>query len=232
MELLERVVPPPNRPPLLYLAMAANPEVLRAYVQGPILGLHGLLHTGQLAPAERELCILRVTARSGAEHEWGVHVAYFGKTSGLPPAQVAATVTGEDAAEPWTPRQRAIVAVADAMVDMRELTDAELAEIDGVLTVATRTEIVAISAQYLGISATCRAWASRPSRVLRVSRSRRHPDRPASRSAGCADREQGSVASGVRCGQQRRHRGQRERQRAGRAGDASHHDGALQRRDA
>lgn len=162
VELLERVVPPPNRPPLLYLAMAANPEVLRAYVQGPILGLHGLLHTGQLAPAERELCILRVTARSGAEHEWGVHVAYFGKTSGLPPAQVAATVTGEDAAEPWTPRQRAIVAVADAMVDMRELTDAELAEIDGVLTVATRTEIVAISAQYLGISATCRALGIPP----------------------------------------------------------------------
>ncbi|MFM9376800.1 carboxymuconolactone decarboxylase family protein [Gordonia sp. VNK21] len=155
--LLDKVVPPPHRPPLLYRAMAANPAVLRAYVEGPILGLRGLLHTGQLAPDERELCILRVTARCGAEHEWGVHVAYFGKTSGLSPVQVAATVLGEDADQPWSPRQRAIVALADAMVDMRELSDAELAGIDQVLTVETRTEVVAISAQYLGISATCRA---------------------------------------------------------------------------
>lgn len=161
-ELLRRVVPPPNRPPLLYLAMAANPEVLRSYVEGPILGLRGLLHTGQLPPAERELCILRVTARCRAEHEWGVHVAYFGKTSGLSPVQVAATVLGESADEPWTARQRAIVAVADAMVELRELTDAELAQIDEVLTVATRTEIVAVAAQYLGISATCRALGLPP----------------------------------------------------------------------
>ncbi|GAC58705.1 hypothetical protein GOHSU_46_00260 [Gordonia hirsuta DSM 44140 = NBRC 16056] len=161
-ELLRRVVPPPNRPPLLYLAMAANPAVLRAYVEGPILGLHGLLHTGQLPADERELCILRVTARCRAEHEWGVHVAYFGKTSGLSSVQVAATVLGESVEQPWTPRQRAIVTVADAMVDLRELTDTELAEIDGVLSVATRTEIVAIAAQYLGISATCRALGLPP----------------------------------------------------------------------
>jgi 4-carboxymuconolactone decarboxylase len=32
-ELLERVVQPPNRPPLLYLAMAANAEMLRQYVR-------------------------------------------------------------------------------------------------------------------------------------------------------------------------------------------------------
>ena len=40
-----------------------------------------------------ELCILRVTAQCRAEHEWGVHVAYFGKRSGLTASQVEVTVT-------------------------------------------------------------------------------------------------------------------------------------------
>ncbi|WLP92270.1 carboxymuconolactone decarboxylase family protein [Gordonia sp. NB41Y] len=160
--LLDSVVPPPNRPPRLYLAMAHNPEVLRGYIERPILGLHGLLHTGQLAPDERELTILRVTARCGAEHEWGVHVAYFGKTSGLSSGQVAATVTEVTPSHAWSPRHLAVLTIADAMVDQRELTTAELAGVDEVLGIATRTEIVAVSAQYLGISAMCRVLAIPP----------------------------------------------------------------------
>ena len=89
--LLERIVPPPYRPPLLYLEIAANPGVVRALVEGPIAGLRGLLHTGQISNADRELCILRVTARKRAIHEWGVHVAYFGKASGLTRSQIEAT---------------------------------------------------------------------------------------------------------------------------------------------
>ncbi|MDM7489355.1 hypothetical protein QT969_13805 [Rhodococcus sp. CSLK01-03] len=154
--LLESVVPPPNRPPLLYLAMAANPAVLRGYVEGPILGLRGLLHTGQLSNADRELCILRVTGQQRAEHEWGVHVAYFGKTSGLTSSQVRATVTDETPEPVWSPRQRAIIAVADAISGLRPFTNDERALVEQELTAAERTEFVAVSALYLGIAAQCR----------------------------------------------------------------------------
>lgn len=154
-ELLERVVPPPNRPPLLYLAMAANPEILRQYVEGPVLSLRGLLHTGQLPSADRELVILRVTARHRAEHEWGVHVAYFGKTSGLTASQVEATVT-DDAPEPaWTPRQRAIITLADAVAAARPLPMQAARLVEESLEAPERVEILAVASQYLGISAIC-----------------------------------------------------------------------------
>ncbi len=155
--ILEAVVPPPNRPPLLYLAMAANPEVLRTYAEGPILSLHGLLHTGQLDPADRELVILRVTGQQRAEHEWGVHVAYFGKTSGLTDSQVAATVTDAQPDPAWTERQQAIIAIADAIAEQRPLTDTEDAHIRSTLTDAERVEFLSIASLYLGISALCHA---------------------------------------------------------------------------
>ncbi len=153
--ILAQVVPPPNRPPLLYLAMGANPGVLRGYAQSPILGAHGLLHTGQLAPADRELVILRVTGQRRAEHEWGVHVAYFGATSGLSESQVAATVTDSDPSPAWTQRQRAIIAIADAVVAQRSLDDDEDRRIRAVLTDAERVEFLAVASLYLGIAALC-----------------------------------------------------------------------------
>ncbi|KRA37859.1 MULTISPECIES: carboxymuconolactone decarboxylase family protein [unclassified Nocardioides] len=153
--ILKQVVPPPYRPPLLYLAMAANPAVLRSYAEGPLLSLHGLMHTGQLDPMDRELAILRVTGRCRAEHEWGVHVAYFGKTSGLTDSQVDATVTDAEPAPTWTDRQRAIIAIADAIVDRRPLDDHEATLIDSTLTDAERIEFLALSSAYLGIAALC-----------------------------------------------------------------------------
>jgi len=153
--LLEKVVPPPFTPPLLYLAMADNPEVLRGFIERPILGLKGLLHTGQLTARDRELCILRVTAQTGADHEWGVHVAYFGKTSGLTQSQVQATA-GNTSPEPaWTPRQLAIIAICDAAAGLRALTPEEKELTNTQLTPAELTEFIAVSSLYLGISAVC-----------------------------------------------------------------------------
>lgn len=149
------MVPPPARPPLLYQAMGANPDVLRGYAEGPVLGSRGLLHTGRLDPADRELVILRVTARKRAEHEWGVHVAYFGKTSGLTSSQVAATVTDETPDPAWTDRQRAIITIANAVAGQRPVTDAEDEFVRTRLDDVDRVEFLSIASLYLGISALC-----------------------------------------------------------------------------
>lgn len=155
-QLVERIVPPPYRPPRLYLELARNPAVVRAFVEGPIAGLRGLMHTGQLAPADRELCILRVTARRRAAHEWGVHVAYFGRASGLTPSQAEATATGLAADPPWTERQLAILAIADAAADCRGLAAPEEARVAVALAPAERVEFVALASLYLAIAAMCR----------------------------------------------------------------------------
>ena len=154
--LLEKIVPPPYRPPLLYLEVAANPEVMRALVEGPIAGLRGLLYTGQIANSDRELCILRVTARKRAIHEWGVHVAYFGKKSGLTRSQVEATAASTVVPDPsWTDRQRAIIAIADAVAECRALSDDEARLVGQTMARAERAEFIALASLYLGISAMC-----------------------------------------------------------------------------
>jgi alkylhydroperoxidase family enzyme len=160
--LLEKIVPPPFTPPLLYLQLARNEAVVRSFVEGPLAGLRGLMHTGQLTPGDRELCILRVTARKRAAHEWGVHVAYFGKTSGLSPSQVAATATDAVPEPAWNPRQRAILAIADAVAECRELSPDAAEGVAANLTVAERTEFVVLASLYLGIAAMCRVFEVPP----------------------------------------------------------------------
>jgi hypothetical protein len=156
--LLERIVPRPHTPPRLYLELARNEAVVRGFIEGPIAGLRGLMHTGQISAADRELCILRVTARKRAAHEWGVHVAYFGKTSGLTRSQVDATATDATPEPAWTPRQRAVLAVTDAVADCRPLAPADEALVESNLTRSERTEFVALASLYLAISAMCRVF--------------------------------------------------------------------------
>lgn len=157
--LLERIVPPPHRPPQLYYEIAANEAVARQLIEGPLVGLRGLLYTGQVSNAERELCILRVTARRGAAHEWGVHVAYFGAKSGLSPSQIDATASDSVVPQPpWTDRQRAVLAVADAVADVRELGSEEEALVAAELSRSERTEFCVLGALYLGIAAMCRVF--------------------------------------------------------------------------
>ena len=154
--LLEKIVPPPYTPPLLYLELARNEAVVRSFVEGPIAGLRGLMHTGQITQGDRELCILRVTARRRAAHEWGVHVAYFGRSSGLSPSQVEATATDTAPDPAWSARQRAVLAVADAVADCRALSARESELVESQLSPAERTEFVALASLYLGIAAMCR----------------------------------------------------------------------------
>lgn len=153
--LLEKIVPPPYSPPRLYLELARNEAVVRSFVEGPIAGLSGLMHTGQVTQGDRELCILRVTARKRAAHEWGVHVAYLGRSSGLSESQVQATATDASPSPDWSPRQRAVLAIADAVADCRELTIDEAGRVDQQLSPPERIEFVALASLYLGVAAMC-----------------------------------------------------------------------------
>src|SRR5260370_40999539 len=84
---------PPGVPPIaLFRTLAKNPRVLRRIRRG------GLLDPGSITVRQREIVILRTTARAGAEYEWGVHAAFFGSAAGLSDAELAATViAGPDA---------------------------------------------------------------------------------------------------------------------------------------
>src|ERR1700761_7866205 len=103
---------PKGMPPLaLFRVLGKNPRVLGK------IRLGGLLDRGSIERRDREIVILRTTARCGSEYEWGVHVALFGERFGLTPAQLAATAVGEATSAVWSARDRLLIALVDALHD-------------------------------------------------------------------------------------------------------------------
>jgi alkylhydroperoxidase family enzyme len=71
------MMPPGMAPLRLFRTIAHNPRVLEK------IRASNLLDRGSLDRRDREIVILRTTARCGCEYEWGVHVAFFSAKVGL-----------------------------------------------------------------------------------------------------------------------------------------------------
>lgn len=101
----------------LFRTVAHNPRVLSRWRGG------GLLDRGSIGLRQREILILRTTARLRAEYEWGVHVAFFGAKAKFSEAEVHATVHG-DAATWSAPEEAVLIAFADALIATGTVDDA------------------------------------------------------------------------------------------------------------
>jgi 4-carboxymuconolactone decarboxylase len=83
----------------------------------------GLLGHPRVTPREREIVIQRITARCGAEYEWGVHAKVFGKNVELNEAQLAATAHGASDDPAWSERERLLIRLADEIHEAADLSD-------------------------------------------------------------------------------------------------------------
>lgn len=147
---------PPGVPPIrLFRTVARNPRVLRRMRRG------GLLDPGSITTRAREIMILRITARCGAEYEWGVHVAFFRRQAGFSDAEVAATVrSGADA---WpAPAEAALVRLADALHETATVDDALWATLHEHYDDAQLIELVMLAGLYHAVSFVCNATAVEP----------------------------------------------------------------------
>ena len=113
---LARMMPPGVPPIALFRTVAHNPRVLARWRGGM------LLDKGSITLRQRELVILRTTARLGAEYEWGVHIAFFAAKAGFSEAERAATVHA--GTEAWSGAEALLVRIVDALVDTATLEDA------------------------------------------------------------------------------------------------------------
>jgi len=139
---------PPGMPPIaLFRQVAHNPRVLGRW-RGS-----ALLDTGSISLRQRELVILRVTARLGAEYEWGVHVAFFATKAGFTPAEIAATRLG-DAASFTTRDDALLLRITDALLDHKSLDDALWIEASAVFSAEQVIEILALAGFYHTVSFT------------------------------------------------------------------------------
>jgi alkylhydroperoxidase family enzyme len=142
-----------GRPPLqLFRVMAHSPRVLRK------MRLGGLLDRGPVSLRQREIAILRTTARLHSEYEWGVHVQLFMDKAELSAAQTANTL--EMALDPvlWSPAERLILELVDELVDSATVSVALWSRLEASFSAEQLVELVALVGYYHTISFLTRTF--------------------------------------------------------------------------
>jgi alkylhydroperoxidase family enzyme len=114
---IDRLMPPGVPPLALFTTLARDPRLFSRFMGG------GLLDRGQLTLRQRELAILRVTARCGSEYEWGVHATFFGPRAGLGPDDLASLVHGGADDPRWDAAERALLRLCDALLAACDVDD-------------------------------------------------------------------------------------------------------------
>ena len=144
-ETLGRLMGPGVEPLVLFRTLAHNPRVLSRVLAG------GFLDKGSVTLRERELAILRTTARCGSEYEWGVHVSFFSGRAGLSPEEVRATCA-RDVAPGFGPRERLILELCDSLHDRAAVDDALWQRLAAEFQAAQIVELIALAGFYHLIS--------------------------------------------------------------------------------
>ncbi|MDJ0786241.1 MAG: carboxymuconolactone decarboxylase family protein [Myxococcota bacterium] len=145
-ELLASMMPPGIPPIRLFRTLVHSPRVARK------LQASNLLDRGPLSMRQRELAILRTTARCGSEYEWGVHVAFFSARVGLDEEDVAATRSGPADDPRFAPDERAILRLVDELHETSRLSDEGWETLRSHFDPAQCVELVALTGFYHSIS--------------------------------------------------------------------------------
>jgi alkylhydroperoxidase family enzyme len=143
---LAALMPPGVEPLRLFRTLAHNPRVLERFLAG------GLLDKGSLSLRDRELAILRTCARCGSEYEWGVHVAFFSARAGLSAEEVRATCARAPAPETFGERDRAILALCDALHERADVDDALWRRLAAEFPPTQLVELIALAGFYHTVS--------------------------------------------------------------------------------
>lgn len=83
----------------------------------------GLLGHPRITPREREVIIHRITARAGAEYEWGVHATLFGRPLGFTDEHLYAIVHSDWNDPVWDEREKLLIETADELFDGTDVSD-------------------------------------------------------------------------------------------------------------
>jgi len=138
-------------PLLLFKVMARDERLFTRFTDS------GLLDKGHLALREREIAILRVCALNECEYEWGVHVSAFAAKAGLADAEIAATVHGGTAAACWSPRDRLVLELCDALQTSTRLDDELWRRLREVLSEMALLELLLLITKYREVSVLANA---------------------------------------------------------------------------
>jgi alkylhydroperoxidase family enzyme len=147
---------PPEAPEILSLfrVLAVNPSLAERSVPwgGYLLG-----RKATLPLRDREIVILRVCARCGAEYEWGVHWAAFAQAAGLGEPEREAIVSARADLDGLALRDRRLIGLVDALHDKADVDDALWQALSLEWTQPQLVELLMLAGWYHAISYVCNA---------------------------------------------------------------------------
>ena len=144
---LKRWMPPnaPLDPLLLFRTLSRHVPLAGAMYP---LGSFFLGRRFALGKREREVVILRVTARCGCEYEWGVHATAFGAAAGLDDATLRATVLGDADDPAWSETDRLLVRLVDELHDTGRVSEGLWGALAGRWPAETLLELLVLAGWY------------------------------------------------------------------------------------
>ena len=101
---------------------------------------------------EREIVILRTTANTDCEYEWGVHVVIFASAAELSIEQVAATKNGQPDDGIWNVREQALLTVVDDLCRSATISPGSLDLFQQYWSKEQQLEIIALCGTYHTVS--------------------------------------------------------------------------------
>jgi alkylhydroperoxidase family enzyme len=113
-------LPPSWSPPFKLFTVLARDERLLLRFTGAAVSY---LNPGHVTLRQREVLLLRVTARCRCAYEWGMRVHYFAEEAGLNEFQVHASVHGDSDDSCWSPTDRVLIRLADELHDKISISD-------------------------------------------------------------------------------------------------------------
>jgi alkylhydroperoxidase family enzyme len=143
---LDRIMPK-GVPPLALFTTLARDERLFARFSGG-----SLLSPGHLTLRQREIVIGRITALSGSEYEWGVHIAFFAAAACFTEAQIQALAKGPPDDPVWNGEEAALVAACDQLLHHCDLDDDGWGRLRAHFTEEAVVEILMLAGFYRTVS--------------------------------------------------------------------------------
>ncbi len=107
---------PPFR---LFTTLARHAELFERFIRGAPSYMPG----SHVSVRQREVLLLRVTARCRCEYEWGMRVYYFADEAGLTPEQVRAKVHDSADSPCWPGGAAILIRLADELHDSCGISD-------------------------------------------------------------------------------------------------------------
>ncbi|MEV8230302.1 carboxymuconolactone decarboxylase family protein [Streptomyces sp. NPDC079167] len=148
---------PDGRPLPLFEAVAHS----RAALDDLRRATAACLGTPALDARTREIAVLRVCARAGAETEWGVHVRMFAAEAGLGEAEIQATTEPREIF-PWAAHDALVIRLADEIHDGSTVSDTLWAALSEVYTAQQIVELLLVVTQYHKVACLTNALGLRP----------------------------------------------------------------------